>query len=459
MPRLQGVLRGPVPPRAGLTLVLVALFAWVAPAAATPVFLSPIDISDAGEDAFEPQVAVDPSGNEHHVWTRFDGANTRIQYRFRDQIGSFSAVQTLSAAGQDASQPAMDVNAAGDVVAVWTRSDGSHLRVEAAVRPAGGPFGGTQIVSVAGQATDQPRVSIDDSGRAVAAWVSYDVGTGGTGRIQAAVRPPSGSFGAAQTISDEGQVTVDPQVESGPAVDTNAVVVWSRSDGSTLRVQSARRRDVVGFPRPRAASPLTVSLVPAYNECTSANRTHGPALAFPSCNPPVRTSSPLTVGTPDANGAVANSTASVRYAVISGDPITTADEADVKVSVSITDVRNHPSLSDYTGRLLLTSPLRITDQDNAPERPEPGTTQERPFQLPLQCSATVDTTRGGQCTLTTTYDSVIPGAVTERIRAIWALGQVEVRDAGPNGSGYASCPPTCGDGDETVFMRQGIFIP
>ena len=49
--------------------------------------------------------------------------------------------------------------------------------------------------------------------------------------------------------------------------------------------------------------------------------------------------------------------------------------------------------------------------------------------------------------------------MTERQRAIWALGQVQVKDAGPNGTGYASCPPTCGDGDETVFMRQGIFVP
>ena len=37
--------------------------------------------------------------------------------------------------------------------------------------------------------------------------------------------------------------------------------------------------------------------------------------------------------------------------------------------------------------------------------------------------------------------------------------QVIVKDAGPNGTGLASCPPTCGDGDETQFLRQGIFIP
>jgi hypothetical protein len=37
---------------------------------------------------------------------------------------------------------------------------------------------------------------------------------------------------------------------------------------------------------------------------------------------------------------------------------------------------------------------------------------------------------------------------------------VEVRDAGPNGTGYGSgCPSACGDGDEQTFMRQGVFVP
>ena len=457
----QGVIRGFGSPRVGFVLMLACgvMLAWAAPASATPLFLTPAYISDAGEDAFEPQVVVDQSGNEHHIWTRFDGANTRIQHRVRDQAGNFGAVQTVSAAGQDASQPQIDVAPDGDAVAIWTRSDGSHLRVEAAGRPAGGSFGAVQVVSPAGQNADQPRLSIDDSGRAVAVWVRYDAGTSGNGRIQSAIRPAGGSFGAAVTISDEGQVTFDPQVDTGPVVDANTTVIWSRSDGANLRVQSARRRDVTGFPRPKGASPLLVSLTPAYNACSVPNRTHGPGLEFPSCNPPVRTSGPLTVGSPDANGAAANSVGSVRFALLDGDPTGPPDESDIKITASITDVRNHPSLTDYTGRVLVTAPLKITDNANAAETPEPGTTQTNTLQFPVQCAATASTTIGGQCTVTTTYDTLIPGAVRERMRAIWELGQIQVKDAGPNGTGYASCPPTCGDGDETVFLRQGIFVP
>jgi len=461
MPRLQGVMRGGVRWRIAVTMFVTGALAFgcASQAAATPVFLSAINISDAGQDAFEPDVVVDASGNEHHVWTRSDGTNTRIQYRIRAQNGTFGTLQTLSAAGQNASQPDIDADPAGNVVAVWTRSDGTNVRVEAASRPPGGPFGAVQVVSTAGQNADEPRVSVDDAGRAIAVWIRFDVGSSGTGRVQAAVRPPAGTFGAPTTISSDGQVTFEPQLDTGPAADSNTAVIWTRSDGTNLRVQSSRRRDVNGFPRPKSAAPLQASLVPAYQACSAANRMHGPPLAHPSCNPPIRSSAPLTVGTPDANGFAANSVSTMRYGVTVGDPATSADEADVKITVNITDVRNHPAGTDYTGRVLLTAPLTITDNDNAAETPEPATTQARPFEVPVQCSATADTTRGGVCALTTTYDAVIPGAVSERQRAMWALGQVEIKDAGPNGTGYASCPPTCGDGDETVFMRQGIFVP
>ena len=57
------------------------------------------------------------------------------------------------------------------------------------------------------------------------------------------------------------------------------------------------------------------------------------------------------MGTPDANGKPASFTGSVRYDVLVGNPATPADEADVAVTVSLTDVRNQGDLTDYTGEL------------------------------------------------------------------------------------------------------------
>ena len=204
-----------------------------------------------------------------------------------------------------------------------------------------------------------------------------------------------------------------------------------------------------GYPRPKGASPLRVSLVPAYNQCTSPNRTHGPSLAHPSCNPPVQTSGQLTVGSPDSNGAAANSIGSVRLAVLAGNPATAADEADVRYTVSITDVRKKSDLTDYTGQVQVRTGLRITDRYNGPG--EVGVGQDTSFAVTVPCTATGSTTIGSNCTINTSADSVLPGVVKEIRRANWQLGQVQVFDGGADG--VVSTNPN------TLFAVQGVLVP
>ncbi len=442
-----------------VVLCCLALLAVAAPAQATPVFLTPLNLSDAGQDGFEGVVAVDSTGITHYAWTRSDGTNTRIQYRSRDASGTFGSVETISDPGQSASDPDIAVDPSNNVLLTWSRSDGTNIRIQSAFKTAGGSFAAPLTISGAGFDATKPEADFDNAGKALLIWQRFD---GTNLRVQATIRTAGvgGTFANESTLSEGGQDAFNPKADAGPAVDANAVMVWTRSDGTKLRVQSARRRDVTGFyPRPKGATPTRVALVPAFNSCSSPNRTHGPGLAFPSCNPPVRSSAVLTVGSPDANGFAANSQGSVKLATVLGNPATEADEADIGLTVSVTDVRNHPAGTDYTGRLGVVANLQLTDNANSDELPEPGTGQTTPFAFSVQCATTVDSTIGGSCSLATTYDALLPGAVKERQRAIWELGQVQVRDAGPNGTGYAACPPTCGDGDETVFMRQGVFIP
>jgi hypothetical protein len=449
-----------------LQLVILAIAAALlgvpAAAQATPTFLSAINISDPGQDGFEPEVAVAPDGTVIAVWTRSDGSNFRIQSSNRTPNGAWSAAQTISDVGEASSGPSLAVDPAGNAIAVWTQSDGTNLRIHSAYKPAGSSFGADVTVSGAGQDASAPDVSMDNSGNALVVWQRYDATPpAGKLRVQAAIRTPGagGTFGTPTTLSVAGQDAFEPRTEAGPNVDANGVVVWTRSDGTNLRVQSSRRKDVTGFPRPKGATPTRISLVPAFNQCTSPNRTHGPSLAFPSCASPVQTSSVLTIGSPDNNGFAANFVGSIRFIVVPGNTTTDADEADVKLVVAMSDIRNRPSGTDYVGRVLAEAELQITDNSNAAEAPEPGTVQKFRFQWPVDCVSTTSTTIGSNCNLTTTADSVLPGAVTESRRTIWEIGQGDVKDAGPNGTGYASCPPTCGDGDESVFLRQGVYVP
>jgi hypothetical protein len=177
-----------------------------------------------------------------------------------------------------------------------------------------------------------------------------------------------------------------------------------------------------------------------------------------SCSPPTAGSPVLAVGTPDANGAVANSQSKARYQLVSGDMQLHASLTDVRCRATNAACPDGPG-SDYTGNLLSKTIVRATDRYNGNPATESATTVDFPLQLPMPCTGTTGT-EGSNCGITSSLNSLIPGATVVGNRTIYELGQVEVLDAGPNGTGYgAGCPTTCGDGDESVFMRQGIFIP
>jgi dipeptidyl aminopeptidase/acylaminoacyl peptidase len=208
------------------------------------------------------------------------------------------------------------------------------------------------------------------------------------------------------------------------------------------------------YARPKGATPVFTSLTVAYKPCSSGNRVHGPPLAADSCSPPVQTSDYLTVGTLDANGQKANATAWVGQRPIVGNPSTPTDEADVKLTASLSDVR-HKDLSDYAGELQMRTTRRITDKDNTPS---PGggtgaaTVQDLPFAATIPCAPTSDTTIGSLCELETTADTLVPGSVKEGLRSIWELSQVLVYDGGSDGQASTST-------DNTLFMDEGIFVP
>jgi hypothetical protein len=201
------------------------------------------------------------------------------------------------------------------------------------------------------------------------------------------------------------------------------------------------------YPRPKGASPMVISLVPAYPACTSPDRTHGAPLAFGSCSNPQLTSQHLTVGTPDANGKRTTMEASIVLKVLGG------ASTDVKITSDVNNVFNK-DLTDYTGGLRAQLPLQITDKDNTPSPGGPGaaTVAQIPFDFDLACTATIDTTIGSDCPLSTTANALVPGSVTAGLRAIWQVGQAQVYDGGADGN-----PVTASD--NTLFLDQGIFIP
>jgi hypothetical protein len=226
------------------------------------------------------------------------------------------------------------------------------------------------------------------------------------------------------------------------------IYVRDRQDAIT----ELESRGTPSFPRPTFASPVRLSLVTAMAQCAAPNRTHGPPISASACAPPAQLSPYLTIGTPDANGKPVNATGVIRYSVILGDVTTTADEADVRIGVSITDVRVRSTLDDYAGEVAAASNLRVTDKHNGNSLAEDATLQDRSLSVTVPCAVTASTTIGSTCAITTTADTLVPGSVVERKRAVWQLGQAQVLDGGSDNVVSTAA-------DNRRFMVQGYMVP
>jgi hypothetical protein len=259
----------------------------------------------------------------------------------------------------------------------------------------------------------------------------------------------SADFAQGIALDGQGNVVVAGSTTSSDFPTTPGALQGSNAGSDDAFATKLRPFD--GYPRPKGAGPLYISLVTAYKfrSCSSSQEmVHGPPLAYSSC-PPQMESDFLTVGTGDSNGLPARNDGYMRFDVLAGNPATPADEADVKVGFFLDDIFNK-DLTDYAGELRPTITVRITDRDG----PESVMSTEQDFLLPFvaPCTPNPDSLEGSACTLTTTVDSIIPGAIREGRRTIWRIEDLEVYDGGPDGD--ADTVP-----GQTLFARRGVFIP
>jgi hypothetical protein len=121
----------------------------------------PVAISGPGADVEErPAIGVDGNGNAVATWERLSGGNEVIEAASGAAAsGSWQPPVQLSEGGQEAGEPQVAIDSQGDAVAVWRRFDGktSYL-AEAARLDAAGPQLNSPAVPAAG-AVGQPMPS------------------------------------------------------------------------------------------------------------------------------------------------------------------------------------------------------------------------------------------------------------------------------------------------------------
>ena len=248
---------------------------------------SPDNLSLPGQNADNPQIAVDANGNATAVWERYNGINFIIQSSTKPFGGSWQASpDNLSLPGQDSSISKIAVDANGNATAVWQRYNGSNWIIQSSTKPFGGSWQASpDNLSLPGQDSLNPRIAVDANGNATVVWVSNETiqsstklfggswqaipdnvtqpgligdnpqiavdGNGdatavwaeyieSTSIIRSSTKPFGGSWQASpDSLSQSGQNSYSPQI----AVDINgnATAVWSRFDGSNWIIQSSTK--------------------------------------------------------------------------------------------------------------------------------------------------------------------------------------------------------------------------
>lgn len=216
-----------------------------------------------------PGVAMNPNGDALVTWQRRNTPEEsfKIEARLKPAGGALGAPEVVSTRKSSA-EPQGALDAAGDATVAWVGEDPASKKqtVLEADRPTGGAFGAVQSVSDPTLETtagpQSPTLAIGPGGEALIAWVRYQEPS----RVEAATRPPGGTFGPQQPISPDGKsgAVTTPRLaldESGDAVASwrsSFVVEWAAHDvtGPLLNGLSIPSGAVVGVPVAFSVSPL-----------------------------------------------------------------------------------------------------------------------------------------------------------------------------------------------------------
>jgi hypothetical protein len=209
-----------------LFTVLAACLAAAPPASAT--WSPPFDLSVPDGLAGKHQIAADPSGAATVVWEAFDGTHTRVQARRIDPGASTGPILEVSEAGEDAQDPRVGVDATGNAIVVWNAEDGADWLVRSRrISPAGAMEDIRDLTSPS-PAEPDPRIAVARDGSATLVW------DGGISFLQVRRIDAAGTLGPVLDLSVPGHAVTDYEVAADPT--GRAFVVWNADDGSDVRV-------------------------------------------------------------------------------------------------------------------------------------------------------------------------------------------------------------------------------
>jgi hypothetical protein len=156
--------------------------------ASSAAWQAPVTISAPGATGQNPELAVGAMGDVMAVWQGSGDGQYAVATAALRPAGSASwqSPVNISTAGQNNVEPQVAFDPIGNAIAIWARLSGSGNVIQASSRPAvSGVWQAPVLISGAGNFVGDPQLAVDQLGNAIAAWLDPISQTAGT-IIQAA---------------------------------------------------------------------------------------------------------------------------------------------------------------------------------------------------------------------------------------------------------------------------------
>ena len=224
--------------------VCAALLAAAAPARAEPGWLATHDLS-VGANSRVGGVAVGPDGTVTTAAVHNEGFQRWVEAAVKPAGQPFGAPVRLSDPNGTPSYSLTRGDRAGNVVIAWEESQDGTSVIRAATKPAGGAFTPTQTISDTGTSSRWPRVDIA-GGKAIVTWAQ-------NGRLRAATATAGGPFTVHNPLT--GFIKHDSPAEVAAGPDGAAVVTYTTHEvGKTVVHATARAAGGSFTPLPDVAT-------------------------------------------------------------------------------------------------------------------------------------------------------------------------------------------------------------
>jgi hypothetical protein len=189
------------------------------------------------QNASSPQVVMDNSGNATAVWIQGDGIWNSV-YSNRYITGTGWAGRTLiETTGGDAYNPQVAVDGSGNLMAVWVQDPSPSIYANRYISGTG--WSGAVEIDAGAYGAFAPQIAMNNSGNAIAVWMQINA----QGPCRAYANSyTAGSWTGAQLISDNIEVVTDPEVAINAS--GNAFAIWYQYD--TIRTNIWTNRYIAG---------------------------------------------------------------------------------------------------------------------------------------------------------------------------------------------------------------------